>query len=207
MSIINYESPDYQRMVQKAMASPLARTNPALQRNLQTQYTKQVMTQRQRMDSAIRSKMRSEMETDYSQKSLGLKERGMGLAEEAQALKGKAFEQSVQGNLIDEQFKSSRLSLDDRRVQDDIDDLNTQSWMGLIPAVWGAYEGNRRARATDELAETRLQFAKGQMRDAGMNPDVRQQPAGQMHVQPATGTSTKKKSWFNPFSTPQNILR
>lgn len=207
MSIINYESPAYQSMVQRAMANPLARTNPALQRKLQSQYTTQVMQQRTRMESAVQAKMQSEQATDYATKSMGLKERGMGLAEEAQALRGKSFEQSVAGNKISEQGRLGMLGVEEQKMKDQFDDLNTQSWMGLIPAVWGAYEGNRRAKATDALADAQMQVAKGQMRQLGGNPDVAQQPAGQMHVQPATGTSQKESKWYNPFSKPQNILR
>ena len=74
MGLINYDSPDYQRLVQRAMSSPLVQTNPAMQRKLMTQHTRNVMQQKVKLNSALSAKAQMENEAQFKNKMMGFRD-------------------------------------------------------------------------------------------------------------------------------------
>ena len=172
MPLINFESPDYQRMVQRTMASPLARTNPSMMRKLQATHTKNVMTQRMAMEGAVQHKMAQEQKSDYMNKSLGIEERGMGLKETAMTLRQEGQKEQFRGNQITEQFKAGDLKQRQGQMTDNEDDSTMQMVMGLLPAAYSVYEGCRRANLTDSQTADRKLW-QDQMLFGTKNPNFK----------------------------------
>lgn len=209
MPLINYESPDYQRMYQRTMQSPLMQTNPAMHRKLMSQYAKQVTQQRVALESAVQSREQTKHKIDYNNKMMGLAEREMGIKEVGADIRSRAQTEQARGNQISETYNFGKLSLGEKEMKDKEEDLDMQTLMGLVPLGYSIYEGNRRAKQTDDLTAAQMDFYTNTNNrtnpPASANPtaQVNQLPAGS-HVQPGTGTSFKKKQWW---SSDQNIAR
>ena len=160
MGLINYNSPDYQRLVQRTMSSPLVQTNPSMQRKLMTQHTRNVMQQRVKLNSSLAAKARMENETQYQNKMMGFNERGMGLREQEMGLRGQAQDLRFQGERTDDAFRLAGLDLRNKELKWKESDLNTQTWLGLLPMGYSLYEGDRRAKQTDALTKAQTDFYK-----------------------------------------------
>jgi hypothetical protein len=136
MPLINYNSPDYQQMIQKVMSRPLVNQGAA-RRSVQQKFVGDRMRSSLALDDVMLRRKAMENE-------LALGERRLGINEQAQNARYAAAIGRHQ--LARDQFGRNR------------SDLNRQMLFGLAPMVYSVYEGNRRAKQMQAFTDKQNQF-------------------------------------------------
>lgn len=164
MSFINYDNPEYQRMLQRAMANPLARSNPsAMQRKIQRKFVDDRMKQKTALENVMLAKARMENEVDFQGKKLGLEQLSLN--------------EQIRSNQAKEAFRSGELAIRNKKLNWDYDDMNKQALYGLLPMGYAAWESARRNKL-DQIDRMDRQIQLGREGTDYINPSDEDIQAG-----------------------------
>lgn len=141
MSFINYDSPDYQRMMQQAAASSRGNT-AAMRRKVQQKYVGDVMQRRGKIQDVQAQDASATKNLDYGRRALGLKAQGL------------------QDRLAGQRYMN-QMSM--REMKDRSSDLNRGMLMGLAPLAYSTWAGNQRKQRTQAEADRNIAWQRSQM--------------------------------------------
>ena len=180
MSLINYDSPDYQRLIQRAMASPLARSNPsAVIRQVQRQHTDNTMKRRLALNSSLLRKAALESDIADKNKMLDFRSRELDLADQAEAIKEQqmglqftALNEASRHAVATEGLRYGELGVQQKELKQNMGDLN--SLWPIVPIAFNTLEGRRRADITNQLAQKQENLLDSLTKEYGgqINPKV-----------------------------------
>jgi len=180
MSLINYDSPDYQRLVQRAMASPLARSNPsAVLRQVQRQHTDNTMKRRLALNSSLlrKSALESEMANknkllDFRSQELDIADKAEGIREKQMGLRFDALAEQTRHSMVSEGLNFGGLGVKQKGLNQANDDLN--SLWPIVPIAFNTWEGRRRAEITNKFAQKQENLLDSLSKEFGkqINPKV-----------------------------------
>jgi len=180
MSLINYDSPDYQRLVQRAMASPLARSNPsAVLRQVQRQHTDNTMKRRLALNSSLlrKSALESEMANknkllDFRSRELDIADKAEGIREKQMGLRFDALAEQTRHSMVSEGLNFGGLGVKQKGLNQANDDLN--SLWPIVPIAFNTWEGRRRAEITNKFAQKQENLLDSLSKEFGkqINPKV-----------------------------------
>lgn len=180
MSLINYDSPDYQRLIQRAMASPLARSNPSsVIRQIQRQHTDNTMKRRLALNSSLLRKASLESDIanknkmlDFRSQELDIAEKAEGIKEQEMGLQFNALNEASRHAQVSEGLQFGGLGLKQKELNQQMGDLN--SLWPLAPIALNMYEGRQRANATNRLAQKQENLLNTLTKEYGgqINPKI-----------------------------------
>lgn len=180
MSLINYDSPDYQRLIQRAMASPLARSNPsAVVRQVQRQHTDNTMKRRLALNASLLRKAGLEADIADKNKMLDFRSRELDIADQAELIKEQemglrftALNEASRHAVASEGLAYGDLGVKQKELKQNMGDLN--SLWPIVPIAFNTLEGRKRAEITNQFAQKQENLLDSLTKQYGgqINPTV-----------------------------------